>query len=96
MINAGKKISFYSGYNRVARNNKGYKNDPILYYDYIGGGITRDGGYGIIGYIDKIIEEQKRIEEEKERVKQDSIKRVKELEIEKREKELANQQRQQI
>jgi hypothetical protein len=42
------------------------------------------------------MEEQKHIEEEKERIKQDSIKRVKELEIEKREKELANQQQQQI
>jgi hypothetical protein len=90
------KISFYSGSNKVARDNRGYKNDPILYYDYISGIITHDGGYGIIGYEDKIIEEQKRTEEEKERIKQDSIKRVKELEIENREKELANQQQQQI
>ena len=90
------KISFYSGSNKVARDNRGYKNDPILYYDYISGIITHDGGYGIIGYEDKTIEEQKRTEEEKERIKQDSIKRVKELEIEKREKELANQQQQQI
>lgn len=90
------KISFYSGSNKVARDNRGYKNDPILYYDYISGIITHDGGYGIIGYKDKTIEEQKRTEEEKERIKQDSIKRVKELEIENREKELANQQQQQI
>lgn len=90
------KISFYSGSNKVARDNRGYKNDPILYYDYISGIITHDGGYGIIGYEDKTIEEQKRTEEEKERIKQDSIKRVKELEIENREKELANQQQQQI
>lgn len=90
------KISFYSGSNEVARDNKGYKNDPILYYDYISGIITHDGGYGIIGYEDKTIEEQKHIEEEKERIKQDSIKRIKELEIEKREIELANQQQQQI
>ena len=90
------KISFYSGSNKVARDNRGYKNDPILYYDYISGIITHDGGYGIIGYEDKTIEEQKHIEEEKERIKQDSIKRVKELEIENREKELANQQQQQI
>lgn len=90
------KISFYSGSNKVARDNRGYKNDPILYYDYISGIITHDGGYGIIGYEDKAIEEQKRTEEEKERIKQDSIKRVKELEIENREKELANQQQQQI
>ena len=88
------KISFYSGSNKVARDNRGYKNDPILYYDYISGIITHDGGYGIIGYEDKTIEEQKRTEEEKERIKQDSIKRVKELEIENREKELANQQQQ--
>ena len=86
------KISFYSGSNKVARDNRGYKNDPILYYDYISGIITHDGGYGIIGYKDKTIEEQKRTEEEKERIKQDSIKRVKELEIENREKELASQQ----
>lgn len=90
------KISFYSGSNKVARDNRGYKNDPILYHDYISGIITHDGGYGIIGYEDKTIEEQKRTEEEKERIKQDSIKRIKELEIEKREKELANQQQQQI
>ena len=90
------KISFYSGSNEVARDNRGYKNDPILYYDYISGIITHDGGYGIIGYEDKTIEEQKRTEEEKERIKQDSIKRVKELEIENRGKELANQQQQQI
>lgn len=90
------KISFYSGSNKVARDNRGHKNDPILYYDYISGIITHDGGYGIIGYEDKTIEEQKRTEEEKERVKQDSIKRVKELEIENRRKELANQQQQQI
>lgn len=90
------KISFYSGSNKVARDNRGYKNDPILYYDYISGIITHDGGYGIIGYEDKTIEEQKRTEEEKERIKQDSIKRAKELEIENREKELANQQQQQI
>ena len=90
------KISFYSGSNKVARDNRGYKNDPILYHDYISGIITHDGGYGIIGYEDKTIEEQKRTEEEKERIKQDSIKRVKELEIENREKELANQQQQQI
>lgn len=90
------KISFYSGSNKVARDNRGYKNDPILYYDYISGIITHDGGYGIIGYKDKTIEEQKRTEEEKERIKQDSIKRVKELEIENREKELASQQQQQI
>lgn len=90
------KISFYSGSNKVARDNRGYKNDPILYYDYISGIITHDGGYGIIGYEDKTIEKQKRTEEEKERIKQDSIKRVKELEIEKREKELANRQQQQI
>lgn len=90
------KISFYSGSNKVARDNRGYKNDPILYYDYISGIITHDGGYGIIGYEDKTIEEQKRTEEEKERIKQDSIKRVKELEIENRERELANQQHQQI
>ena len=86
------KISFYSGSNKVARDNRGYKNDPILYYDYISGIITHDGGYGIIGYEDKTIEEQKRTEEEKERIKQDSIKRVKELEKENREKELVNQQ----
>lgn len=90
------KISFYSGSNKVARDNRGYKNDPILYYDYISGTVTHDGGYGIIGYEDKTIEEQKRTEEGKERIKQDSIKRVKELEIENREKELANQQQQQI
>lgn len=90
------KISFYSGSNKVARDNRGYKNDPILYYDYISGIITHDGGYGIIGYEDKTIEEQKRTEEEKERIRQDSIKRVKELEIENRGKELANQQQQQI
>lgn len=90
------KISFYSGSNKVARDNRGYKNDPILYYDYISGIITHDGGYGIIGYEDKTIEEQMRTEEEKERIKQDSIKRVKELEIENRERELANQQHQQI
>ena len=90
------KISFYSGSNKVARDNKGYKNDPILYYDYISGIITHDGGYGIIGYEDKTIEEQKRIEEEKERIRQDSIKKIKELKREKREKELANQQQQQI
>lgn len=90
------KISFYSGSNKVARDNRGYKNDPILYYDYISGIITRDGGYGIIGYIDKTIEEQKRTEEEKERIKQDSIKKIKELKRELQEKELANQQQQQI
>lgn len=90
------KISFYSGSNKVARDNRGYKNDPILYHDYISGIITHDGGYGIIGYEDKTIKEQKRTEEEKERIKQDSIKRVKELEIENREKELANQQQQHI
>ena len=50
----------------------------------------------IIGGFNKTIEEQKHTEEEKERIKQDSIKRVKELEIENREKELANQQQQQI
>ena len=61
------KISFYSGSNKVARDNRGYKNDPILYYDYISGIITHDGGYGIIGYEDKTIEKQKRTEEEKER-----------------------------
>ena len=90
------KISFYSGYNSIARDNKGYKNDPILYYDYIGGSITRDGGYGIIGYEDKITSNKKQIEEEKERRKQDSINNAKELAKKKREKELANQQQQQI
>lgn len=90
------KISFYSGYNQVARDNKGYKNDPILYYDYISGIITRDGGYGIIGYEDKSTIEKIRWIEEKERIKQDSIQKSKELIQEKREKELANQQQQQI
>ena len=90
------KISFYSGYNSIARDNKGYKNDPILYYDYIGGGITRDGGYGIIGYEDKITTNKKQIEEEQERKKQDSIKKEKDVVQEKREKELATQQQQQI
>ena len=90
------KISFYSGYNQVARDNKGYKNDPILYYDYISGIITRDGGYGIIGYEDKTTIETIRLIEEKKRIKQDSIQKSKELIQEKREKELANQQQQQI
>lgn len=90
------KISFYGGYNQVARDNRGYKNDPILYYDYISGIITRDGGYEIIGYEDKTIEEIRRMEEEQERIKQDSIQKAKELIQEKREKELADQQQQQI
>ena len=90
------KISIYSGNNEIARHNRGYKNDPILYYDYIGGNITLDGGYGIIGYENKIIKEQKKIEEDKKRRKQDSIKKAKELAKEKHEKELANQQQEQI
>lgn len=90
------KISFYSGSNKVARDNNGYKHDPILYYDYISGIITRNGGYGIIGYQNKTIEEQKRAYEEKEQIKQDSIKKIKELKREQHEKELANQQQQKI
>lgn len=90
------KISFYSGSNKVARGNKGYKHDPILYYDYISGIITHDGGYGIIGYESKTLLEAKRIEEENEKLRQDSIKKIKELKRELQEKELANQQQQQI
>ena len=90
------KISFYSGYNKVARDNKGYKNDPILYYDYISGSITRDGGYGIIGYESKTLSDAKRIEEEKEQIRRDSIENAQEMAKQKREKELTNQQQRQI